>query len=96
MFVSLPALRMLLKLCPQRLQSHFSASQIGFKTVKAGRLKHDTCLIAFQHNKPGQIMLTYDQKHVCLSVHSCKIGNSKTEKRKSPSRELKGMTFSNS
>lgn len=41
MFVSLPALRMLLKLCSQRLQSHFSASQIGFKAVKAGGLKHD-------------------------------------------------------
>lgn len=41
MFASLPALSMLLKLCSQRLQSHFSAFQIGFKAAWPGGLKHN-------------------------------------------------------
>lgn len=47
MFASFPALRMLLKLCFERLLSHFSASQIVFKAVWPGGLKCNSWMMVF-------------------------------------------------
>lgn len=97
MFASLPALSMLLKLCSQRLQSHFSAFQIGFKAVQAGGLKHNVRVddISAQQTRTAQAHTLIRSIHASLGTH-VRFEDSETEKRRSPSRLLKGMAFSSS
>ena len=91
-FASLPALSMLLKLCYQRWQSHFTAFQTGFKAIQAGGLKHSAWVddISAQQTRTAQAHTWIGSIHASLGSH-VRFKDSKTEKRTSPSRLLKGM-----
>lgn len=52
MLANLPTLSMLLKICSQRSQSHYSAFQIAFRAVQAGGLKQNALVDGISAQQP--------------------------------------------